>query len=41
MIDVQWLMEAYRYNVIAETIEGDYDNVLHICGHSDSVAAGE
>ncbi|KAH9215505.1 putative leucine aminopeptidase 2 [Leptodontidium sp. 2 PMI_412] len=27
-------------NVIAETIEGDHDNVIHISGHSDSVAAG-
>ncbi|KAL5354477.1 hypothetical protein ACLOAV_000566 [Pseudogymnoascus australis] len=28
------------YNVIAQTIGGDQNNVLHICGHSDSVAAG-
>ena len=28
-------------NVIAETIEGDHDNVIHISGHSDSVAAGK
>ncbi|KAL2070124.1 hypothetical protein VTL71DRAFT_14804 [Oculimacula yallundae] len=28
------------YNVIAETIAGDHDNVIHISGHSDSVAAG-
>ncbi|PVH79074.1 putative leucine aminopeptidase 2 [Cadophora sp. DSE1049] len=27
-------------NIIAETIEGDHDNVIHISGHSDSVAAG-
>ncbi|KAF2001660.1 Zn-dependent exopeptidase [Amniculicola lignicola CBS 123094] len=27
-------------NVIAETKEGDHDNVLHVGGHSDSVAAG-
>ncbi|KAF4448617.1 hypothetical protein F53441_7993 [Fusarium austroafricanum] len=28
------------YNVIAETKEGDHDNVLVVGGHSDSVAAG-
>lgn len=28
------------YNVIAETKEGDHNNVIHISGHSDSVAAG-
>lgn len=27
-------------NVIAETIEGDHDNVIHVSGHSDSVTAG-
>lgn len=34
-------MRKYRYNVIAQTIGGDQNNVLHICGHSDSVAAGK
>jgi Zn-dependent M28 family amino/carboxypeptidase len=28
------------YNIIAETKQGDHDNVIHISGHSDSVAAG-
>lgn len=28
------------YNVIAETKEGDHDNVIHVSGHSDSVTAG-
>ncbi|KFY59103.1 hypothetical protein V496_05834 [Pseudogymnoascus sp. VKM F-4515 (FW-2607)] len=28
------------YNVIAETLHGDHDNVIHVGGHSDSVAAG-
>ncbi|KFZ12414.1 hypothetical protein V502_07107 [Pseudogymnoascus sp. VKM F-4520 (FW-2644)] len=28
------------YNVIAETLGGDHDNVIHLGGHSDSVAAG-
>ncbi|TVY21126.1 Leucine aminopeptidase 2 [Lachnellula arida] len=28
------------YNVIAETIGGDHENVIHMSGHSDSVAAG-
>ncbi|TVY37531.1 putative leucine aminopeptidase [Lachnellula subtilissima] len=28
------------YNVIAETIGGDHKNVIHMSGHSDSVAAG-
>lgn len=28
------------YNVIAETIAGDHENVIHMSGHSDSVAAG-
>lgn len=28
------------FNVIAETIGGDHDNVIHMSGHSDSVAAG-
>ncbi|KAI9048281.1 hypothetical protein LZ554_008076 [Drepanopeziza brunnea f. sp. 'monogermtubi'] len=27
-------------NIVAETIEGDHDNVINISGHSDSVAAG-
>lgn len=27
-------------NVIAETIDGDHDNVIHVSGHSDSVTAG-
>ncbi|CAA9964915.1 hypothetical protein CFE70_008041 [Pyrenophora teres f. teres 0-1] len=29
-----------NYNVIAETIEGDHDNVLMLGGHTDSVYAG-
>jgi Zn-dependent M28 family amino/carboxypeptidase len=28
------------YNIIAQTKAGDQDNVIHISGHSDSVAAG-
>jgi Zn-dependent M28 family amino/carboxypeptidase len=28
------------YNVIAETKEGDHENVIHVSGHSDSVTAG-
>ncbi|KAH6691392.1 hypothetical protein F5X68DRAFT_201824 [Plectosphaerella plurivora] len=32
--------ERVSYNVIAETKEGDHDNVLVLGGHSDSVAAG-
>ncbi|OBT60650.1 hypothetical protein VE03_09934 [Pseudogymnoascus sp. 23342-1-I1] len=28
------------YNVIAETLAGNHDNVIHLGGHSDSVAAG-
>ncbi|KAH8732248.1 leupeptin-inactivating enzyme 1 precursor [Phaeosphaeriaceae sp. PMI808] len=28
------------YNVIAETKQGDHNNVIHVCGHSDSVTAG-
>ncbi|KAG9233311.1 putative leucine aminopeptidase 2 [Amylocarpus encephaloides] len=28
------------YNVVAETIGGDHDNVIFMSGHSDSVAAG-
>jgi len=32
--------ERTTYNVIAETKEGDHNNVLIIGGHSDSVAAG-
>lgn len=31
---------ATSYNVIAQTIAGDQENVIHIGGHSDSVAAG-
>ena len=31
---------ATTYNVIAETKEGDHDNVIHVSGHSDSVTAG-
>jgi Zn-dependent M28 family amino/carboxypeptidase len=31
---------ATTYNVIAQTTAGDQDNVIHIGGHSDSVAAG-
>ncbi|KAM0421478.1 hypothetical protein ACHAPT_010651 [Fusarium lateritium] len=32
--------ERVSYNVIAETKEGDHNNVLVVGGHSDSVAAG-
>ncbi|KAF2131246.1 Zn-dependent exopeptidase [Dothidotthia symphoricarpi CBS 119687] len=32
--------QATSYNVIAETIAGDHDNVIHVGGHSDSVTAG-
>ncbi|KAJ4251986.1 Leucyl aminopeptidase yscIV [Fusarium torreyae] len=32
--------DRVTYNVIAETKEGDHDNVLVLGGHSDSVAAG-
>lgn len=32
--------ERLTYNVIAETKEGDHDNVLVVGGHSDSVPAG-
>lgn len=32
--------ERITYNVIAETKEGDHDNVLVLGGHSDSVPAG-
>jgi Zn-dependent M28 family amino/carboxypeptidase len=32
--------ERVSYNVIAETKEGDHDNVLVVGGHSDSVPAG-
>lgn len=32
--------ERVSYNVIAETKEGDHDNVLVLGGHSDSVPAG-
>lgn len=32
--------ERLTFNVIAETKEGDHDNVLVLGGHSDSVAAG-
>lgn len=32
--------ERLTYNVIAETKEGDHDNVLIVGGHSDSVPAG-
>jgi Zn-dependent M28 family amino/carboxypeptidase len=28
------------YNVIAETKQGDHNNVIHVSGHSDSVTAG-
>jgi len=28
------------YNVIAETKQGDHENVIHVSGHSDSVTAG-
>jgi Zn-dependent M28 family amino/carboxypeptidase len=28
------------YNVIAETLDGDHDNVIHLGAHSDSVADG-
>lgn len=28
------------YNVIAETLTGDHNNVIHVGGHSDSVTAG-
>lgn len=28
-------------NIVAETIDGDHENVIHISGHSDSVAAGK
>lgn len=31
---------ATTYNVIAETKEGDHNNVIHVSGHSDSVTAG-
>ena len=34
------LEERVSYNVIAETKEGDHDNVLILGGHSDSVPAG-
>lgn len=34
------LEERVSYNVIAETKEGDHDNVLVLGGHSDSVPAG-
>lgn len=32
--------ERVNFNVIAETRQGDHDNVLMVGGHSDSVAAG-
>lgn len=32
--------DRVNYNVIAETIEGDHDNVLVVGAHSDSVKAG-
>ncbi|GAB1312664.1 Leucyl aminopeptidase yscIV [Madurella fahalii] len=32
--------ERVNFNVIAETKQGDHDNVLVVGGHSDSVAAG-
>ncbi|KAH7077960.1 hypothetical protein BKA63DRAFT_542222 [Paraphoma chrysanthemicola] len=31
---------ATTYNVIAETKQGDHENVIHVSGHSDSVTAG-
>lgn len=38
---VKHLLTIYSYNVIAQTIGGDPENVIHISGHSDSVAAGK
>lgn len=32
--------DIVTYNIIAQTIEGDQNNVIHISGHSDSVAQG-
>lgn len=34
------VQNATSYNVIAETVAGDHDNVIHVGGHSDSVTAG-
>ncbi|KAF1932956.1 leupeptin-inactivating enzyme 1 precursor [Didymella exigua CBS 183.55] len=34
------VQNATSYNVIAETIAGDHDNVIHVGGHFDSVTAG-
>ncbi|KAG6355393.1 hypothetical protein INS49_003355 [Diaporthe citri] len=33
-------LSRQRYNIIAQTKEGDTDNVLHLGAHMDSVAAG-
>ncbi|KAF2181525.1 leupeptin-inactivating enzyme 1 precursor [Zopfia rhizophila CBS 207.26] len=41
IVDLTTVAEASTsYNVIAQTKAGDQDNVIHIGGHSDSVAAG-
>ncbi|KAF3037307.1 hypothetical protein E8E12_001684 [Didymella heteroderae] len=34
------VQNATSYNVIAETVAGDHNNVIHVGGHSDSVTAG-